>query len=91
MSCVLYNVETTKLVPAKGYYNFNYKTAAAAKAARTRNGLDKNLYSVAEAEYFYSNIEKKETRINLMSRKEFVVGVNSPYSTCPSSETYWSS
>lgn len=90
MACVLYNVETTKLVPAKGYFNYTYKTAAAAKAARTRKGLDANLYSVAEAQYFYAHIEKKETRINMMSRKEFVVGVNSPYTTCPSSETYWS-
>lgn len=91
MAFILYNVETTKLVPAKGYFNFTYATEAAAKSARTRNKLDKSLYAISEARNFYLNIEKHEIRINLMSRKTFEVGVNSPYATCPSSERYWSS
>lgn len=91
MPFVLYNIETTKLVPTTDRYIKTFKTEAAAKSARTRNKLNKEEYAVAEATRFYALIEKTEMRKNLMSGKEFKVGVNADYATCPSSETYWSS
>lgn len=87
---VLYNVETTKLVTPKGMYNKTFASASAALRARTVKGLPVAEYAVTDYENFWKNIEKKEVRVNLMSGKEFETNVNDNYSTCPSSESYWS-
>jgi hypothetical protein len=72
-------------------YKEDWATEAAAKAARTRAKLDPTVWLIAEKGEFHRAIELKETRKNLLSGKEFKVGVNAGYTTCPSSETYWSS
>ena len=90
MFYVLYNVKTTKMVKPKSGYS-SYNTAAAAKRAMTVNGLSDTEYAVTDDENFYNNIEKTEIRKNFMTGKEFVTRVNTAYTTCPSSETYWSS
>jgi hypothetical protein len=80
------------------------KTHSAAKAWVTRkqkeflklNGLyvsnDGPLFDwgMADADYFHKNIEKSETKRNLMTGKAFVQPVNTPRSCDPSTETYWS-
>jgi len=81
----------------------SYKTMAAAKAALTRickaEGLlptDPNYalyrYSIAEASYFHSMIEKKVLRKVLegFGGKEYYEPVNTPAYMSPASETYWS-
>lgn len=88
---VLYNVETTKLVTPAVRYAKTFGSAAAAKAARTRAGLNPAEYAVTDYENFWRNIEKKETRVNLMSGVAFETSVNASYACCPSSETYWCS
>ena len=90
MAFVLYNIETTKLVTPKGYYTKTFASAAAALRARTIKGLPVAEYAVTDYENFWKNIEKKEVRKNFMSGAEFETSVNSNYTTCPSSESYWS-
>lgn len=88
MSYVIYNTETTRL--AGGSLNYKvYPTERGAKIALARLA-DRDVYAVAEYDYFFDNIEKKETKRNLMSGKEFTQGVNTPLCCDPSSETYWS-
>ena len=48
------------------------------------------VYAIAEAEHFRANIEKRVTRTNLMSGKEYTESVNTPLACSPASETYWS-
>lgn len=95
MSYVIYHKDTTKMHCAKTRhvrcYKEDWATMAAAKAARTRAKLDPTVWFIAEKGEFHRLIELKETRKNLISGKEFTTSVNSPYNTCPSSETYWSS
>jgi hypothetical protein len=88
MSYVIYNAETTVLVG--GSFNYKvYPTLRGAKIALAR--LDnKSKYAIAEINDFHANIEKTETKINLMSGKEFTQSVNTPLCCDPSSETYWS-
>ena len=92
---VIYHKETTKqhYVNTRHVrcYKDTWATESAAKAARTRSKLDPEVWLIADIETFRNEIEKTETRRNFLSGKEFEVGVNSPYSTCPSSETYHSS
>ena len=47
-------------------------------------------YAIAEAEYYYKNIERSVTRVNLMSGVEYSESVNTPSACSPASETYWS-
>jgi hypothetical protein len=47
-------------------------------------------FDIAEIKYFRENIEKQETKKNLLSGKEFKQPVNTPRCCDPSSETYWS-
>jgi hypothetical protein len=86
---VIYNIESTKII-RKAQYDVGYASIGAAKAAMTRNKIDKNTHTISEYTHFFTNIEKTETRKNFMSGKEFETSVNSNYTTCPSSETYWS-
>lgn len=100
MSYVIYHKETTVIL-RKHWYDKPYETEAAAKAGLTRaikkatlkgkEAINRNDYAIAEEQTFFATIEKQETRYNLMSKKPFTVGVNSPSSCDPSSETYWSS
>lgn len=97
---VVYHKETTKLlrvlVQRSGWQSPIYPSMGQAKAALTRavnKGLVKREdYAIAEADAFYKTIEKKETRhgIAACEGKEYVVGVNEPWTTGPWSETYWS-
>jgi len=95
MTYVIYNKETTRMfhVPTRHArcYKETWKSLGAAKAALTRCKLDPEVWLIAEIMDFRENIELRETRHNLLSGKAFEVAVNSPYSTCPSSETYHSS
>jgi uncharacterized protein YkwD len=93
MAYVVYNVGTTQTENEKRWGRETFKTEAAAKAARTRM-IKKSKYdpaqlavaSVAE----YAKIVKTETKINLMTGKEFTQSVNTPRACDPSSELYWS-
>ena len=57
----------------------------------TRTPYTREDFAIAEINDFRQNIEKKETRTNIISGKEFEVSVNTPYTQTPESETYWSS
>jgi len=101
MSYVIYNVDTTIIATEKNRKLYSYDsftTESAAKAALTRmvkKGKIKNRdeYAISEVIYFHNNIEKKETRkgIGPADGKTFTVGVNTPWTSGPWSETYWSS
>ena len=92
---VIYHKDTTKQHSVRTQhvrcYRDEWATESAAKAARTRSQLDKDVWLIAEIMDFRDNIELKEERTNAMSGKKFTSSVNAPYSTCPSSENYWSS
>jgi hypothetical protein len=95
MGYVVYEVASTLLVTTKEYI-----TRSAARAARTRYlkkihketghiGTDID-YAIADSVAFYTKIEKKVPRENLMSGKTFYEGVNTPIYCSPASESYWS-
>lgn len=94
---VIYHKETTirldRLV--KNLKTECFATVAAGKSALTRackkdTTLIKESFGIVEYLDFYSNIEKKEMKISLMSGKPFVQGVNTPAYLDPSREQYWS-
>lgn len=94
---VIYNKETTLFhrVLRNGYWqDAVYETEQAAKAGMTREAkkgkLNVEQMAIAEKSYFHDNIEKFETKRNLVSGKEFTQRVNTPLCCDPSSETYWS-
>lgn len=89
MAYVVYNKETTRIQRRKNGDEF-FATEAAAKAHITRSKLSDVVYAVAEYSYFQDNIEKKVTRINLMSGQEYTESVNTPNYMSPASEAYWS-
>ena len=79
----------------------SYKTMAAAKAGLTRIAKAEGLlqtdpnhafyrYSICEADKFHRDIEKSVKKKNMMTGKEFMEKVNTPYYCSPSSETFWS-
>lgn len=86
---VIYNKLTTELVGGSLNYRI-YKTERAAKAFRTRKGLNPDEYGIADSDAFRIGIEKWETKKNLLSGKPFQQRVNTPLCCDPSSETYWS-
>jgi hypothetical protein len=88
MSFIVYDVESTIAVRGKYGMVQQFGSMGAAKSAITRKGLVG--YAIADVQEFYSKIEKKETKRNMMSGKEFEQGVNTPLCCDPSSETYWS-
>lgn len=89
---VIYNAVTTRYYRGRGRgARTHYATEATAKRARTINKLNTNEWLIAEADYFYANIEKQIERTNLMSGRKFMESVNTPYSISPASETYWCS
>lgn len=86
----VYDKETTRFAIKHTYSGKIYKTEAAAKAAITRLGLDKDAVAIAEVNEFHNNIEKQVTRTNLMSGKEFQEPVNTPIFCSPAFESYYS-
>jgi len=50
--------------------------------------FDRSIFAIAESTEFYKTIEKKETKRNLLSNREFTQGVNTPAYLDPSTETY---
>jgi len=92
MQYVLFHIESTLIVG-------RYKTEGAAKAAATRLSKlpesDKRRivledHSVMTIEEFQA-IEKQEVRHGIVhcEGKEYTVGVNTPWTSGPWSETYW--
>jgi hypothetical protein len=91
-----YNIETTRYLAYHRGVRTNvecFASAAAAKAAITREhkrgAICASNFAVASAEEF-AKLEKMETVKNLMSGKDVVQPVNTPYCCNPSTETYWS-
>jgi hypothetical protein len=77
-----------------------YASMRAANAALTRAkkalpnlGIAWGEFTTIHAGYFEKYVEKKEVRKGVVhaAGKEFVVGVNEPWTAGPWSETYWSS
>ena len=105
MSYVIYHKETTKIVLPRNrnWYSPAYETEGAAKAALTRAirkpkkaliiSSQVEFYVIAELKEFQEKIEKKEIRHGIVHSegKEFEVSVNTPWTSGPWSETYWSS
>lgn len=102
---LIYDKETSRILSkeSKHWQQAAYKTMSAAQAALTRmqkkyalrNAADAArgpLYTaaIAEADYYYKNVEKFVTRKNMMSGKEYTESVNTPSYMSPSSESYWS-
>ncbi len=91
MAFVVYNTDTTILLERNSQ---TYATKSAAKAALTRYSkkiaINVDDYSITDATNFYTNVEKKVTRKNLMSGLDYQEPVNTPIYMSPASETYWS-
>lgn len=96
---VIYEKETTHLlrILRKGMWeNATYQTAAAAKRAFNKlaeKGLG-HLYAIADVRDF-RKVERTEIRRSIMpgpdgQYHEFEVPVNTPWTSGPWSETYWS-
>lgn len=91
MSYVVYNLSSTKIVGSRS--TKHWKSEAAAKAHLTRMGkmgYDVTQYAVAETSFYYANLEKTVTKVNLMTGQEYQERANTPYYCSPSSEAYWS-
>lgn len=92
MAFVIYNKVTTRIL---GGCDRSFKTEPAAKAGLTRatnsgDVSDRELYSIAEKQYFHTNIEQQVERTNLMSGKTFLEPINTPPYLSPAYESYWS-
>ena len=97
MDFAIYDIVTTRFVRImrNGYWqDATYKTEAAAKTAFTRlvkqGKIKPASHAIAPLDIFHQQIEKKETKTNLLSGKTFEQSVNTPLCCDPSSETYWS-
>lgn len=92
---VVYDLETTLILNnPKKWGITKYETERSARAARTRAGdREGKKYGVAEWTEFLQHIEHKEIRHGIVGSagKEFLVGVNEPWTSGPWSETYWCS
>jgi len=58
-------------------------------ADRTGDEFNREDYAIAETEDFLNNIEKMVTRVNLMSKEEYLDRTNTPYFMRLDRETYW--
>jgi hypothetical protein len=83
---IAYEIATTRILKTRNG-NYGFETAAAAKAAITRAGLQAT-HAVLPADEF-RKIEKTETKRTIYG-KEFTQSVNTPACCDPSTETYWS-
>lgn len=100
MGYVIYRKDTTQIlrVIRRGHWQLaQFETQGAAKAALTRMKKDSKFnadeYSIAEQKKFHQEIEKTEVRHGIVGSdgKKFTVPVNTPWTSGPWSETYWSS
>jgi hypothetical protein len=97
MAFIIYNKKTTlavkKCISYRAFYVHEFATEQGAKSYLTRKvnakGWNRDDYAIADSNTFYSEIEKKETVINMMSGKPVEQGVNTPLCCDVSSETYW--
>jgi hypothetical protein len=100
MAYVIYDNETTRII---GGNQKTYATVASAKAAITRmhNKIPVSdignperdpvfMYSIAEVDEFYKNIQRTVERVNFMTGETYRESVNTPYYCSPASEAYWS-
>jgi len=89
MSYVIYHKETTHILGKKE----GYKTEKGAKIVRSQYAAKPEEFAIADKAHFHSHIEKKEIRKGIVGSegKEFEVGVNTPWTSGPWSETYWCS
>ena len=99
---LIYDKKTSRILSkeSKSWQHAAYKTMSAAQAALTRmqkkfaqrNAAQGPMYTaaIAEADYYYKNIEKFVTRKNMMTGKEYTESINTPNYMSPSSESYWS-
>lgn len=73
----------------------HFASLAAAKSALTREvkrgAVKREDFLIAPSNVFWNEIEKTETVKNLMTGKDVVQGVNTPFCCKPNTETYWSS
>lgn len=106
MSFVVYDRESTLLLRKKNR-DHNYATRAAAESAITRyrkaaiaearKGVKPKFnptnLCIVESNKFFKFIEKTEVRHGIVNANgtEFTVGVNTPWTSGPWSETYWCS
>jgi len=99
VSYVIYHKNTTEIVRVmrNGYWqDARFETERAAKAGMTRlvkkGKFNPHEYAIAEFSFFRDNIEKTEIRkgVAMAAGKTFVVPVNTPWSSGPWSEAYWS-
>ena len=104
MTYVVYNKDTTRLLH---FYDLGldkeyFATEAAAKGALTRAmkntkiveaALTKDDFRIADRNRFFESIERKEVRKGVVhaAGQDFEVGVNTPWTSGPWSETYFSS
>jgi hypothetical protein len=90
---IIYNKATTLILRPNSFHP-GYKTTGAANAALTKAVKEKKIaredFDIAEKQTFFFTIEKQETKKNLLSGKEFQIGVNAPACVDPSTETYHS-
>jgi hypothetical protein len=87
---VIYHKESTILYQHPKTYKSSWDTWRGAKVVRSKAKLDPKEWLIAHKDFFHKGIEKTETKVNLVSGKEFTQPVNTPLCCDPSSETYWS-
>ena len=105
MAFYVYEIETTRIVQRPSKYarctENCFQTFGAAKGYLTRwakgstrstnfDEFDPKKFAIAECCFFREHIEKKVTRKNMMSGKEYQEPLNTPSYCSPSSEAYWS-
>ena len=105
MAFYIYEIESTRIVKRPSKYarctQDCFQTFGAAKAFMTRwakgtqravnfDDFDPKKFQIAECCFFREHIEKKVTRKNMMSGKEYQEPINTPSYCSPSSEAYWS-
>lgn len=103
MAFVIYEKDTTVTVGGSALRpnaSRTYKTMAAALAAITRYANSRGYletnpnhpkyrYAVADTAYFYTLIEKRVQRTNLLSGEQYYEAANTPLHCSPASESYW--
>lgn len=93
MPYVVYEVESTRMVPTKNrtYYFLAEGTAKAHKTRLVKKGTyTADQIEVADADVYKLLIEKQVEKTNLMSGKTYWESVNTPSYCSPASEAYWS-
>ena len=89
MIYVIYNDETTILHRNKRSRKEWWETERAAKAERTRAGLDPDVWKIIDKDSFHDRIEVRERRKSIQGGW-VTVTVNTPAYLDPSCESYWS-